>query len=40
MKLKDQYEHSNNQCRMLHKHLLEEQQTELKRKLEAFQKEQ
>ncbi len=40
MKLKDQYEHSDNQCRMLHKCLLKEQQMKLKRKLEVFQKEQ
>jgi len=40
MKLKDQYEHSENQCRVLCEHLLKEQQTELKRKLEVFQKEQ
>jgi len=40
MKLKDQYEHSENQCWMLKKHLLEEWQTELKRKFKTFQKEQ
>jgi len=40
MKLKNQYEHSDNQCRTLHKHLLEEWQTELKREFETFQKEQ
>jgi len=40
MKFKNQYKHSDNQHRMLHKHLLKEQQTELKRKFETFQKEQ
>jgi len=40
MKLKNQYEHSDNQCRVLHKYLLEEQQMKLKRELEIFQKEQ
>ena len=40
MKLKNQYEHSENQCRMLHKHLLEEQAKELKEKVQVFQKEQ
>jgi len=40
MKLKNQYEHSDNQCRVLCKHLLEEWQTELKRELKTFQKEQ
>ena len=40
MKFKNQYKHSDNQHRMLHKYLLKEQQTELKRKFETFQKEQ
>jgi len=40
MKLKNQYEHSENQHRVLHKCLLEEQQMKLKRKFETFQKEQ
>jgi len=40
MRLKNQYKHSDNQCRVLHKHLLEEWQAKLKRKLEIFQKEQ
>jgi len=40
MKLKDQYKYLDNQCRVLCECLLEEQQTELKRELEAFQKEQ
>ncbi len=40
MKLKNQYEHSENQHWVLKKCLLKEQQTELKSKFEAFQKEQ
>ncbi len=40
MKLKNQYEHSENQCRMLHEHLLKEQTKELKKKVQIFQKEQ
>jgi len=40
MKLKNQYKHSDNQHRVLCKHLLKEQQMKLKRKLEVFQKEQ
>ncbi len=40
MKLKNQYEHSENQCRMLHKYLLKEQAKELKEKIQVFQKKQ
>jgi len=40
MKLKNQYKHSENQCRVLHKHLLKEQVKELKEEVQVFQKEQ
>jgi len=40
MKLKDQYEHLENQCQTLKKYLLEKWQTELKREFETFQKKQ
>jgi len=40
MKLKNQYEHSENQCRVLCEHLLKEQVKELKEKVQVFQKEQ
>jgi len=40
MKLKNQYEHSENQHRALCKHLLKEQAKELKKKVQIFQKEQ
>jgi len=40
MKLKNKYEHSENQCRVLCKHLLKEQVKELKEKVQVFQKEQ
>jgi len=40
MKLKNQYEHSENQCRVLCEHLLKEQVKKLKEKVQVFQKEQ
>jgi len=40
MKLKNQYEHSENQHRVLCEHLLKEQAKELKEKVQIFQKEQ
>jgi len=40
MELKDQYEHSENQCRVLCEHLLEEQVKELEEEVQVFQKEQ
>ncbi len=40
MKLKNQYKHSENQCRVLHKHLLKEQVKELKEEVQVFQKKQ
>ncbi len=40
MKLKNQYKHSENQCRALHKYLLKKQAKELKEKIQVFQKKQ
>jgi len=40
MKLKNQYKHPENQCRVLRKHLLKEQVKELKEEVQVFQKEQ